>query len=125
VESASVVDLVDEAGKVGCNVLEGFVCHQIHGFDLECLHRGKMTGLRARIRKILLDRQREEAAVQETIEHLISRGPPTARRPPMPSLALSDERYAARQLVGTTLALSRMEFSERTPPKHMPETLLS
>jgi hypothetical protein len=33
VESAGVVDLVDEAGKVGCNVLEGFVCHQIHGFD--------------------------------------------------------------------------------------------
>jgi hypothetical protein len=32
-----------------------------------------MTGLRARIRKITLERQREEAAVREAIEHLISR----------------------------------------------------
>jgi hypothetical protein len=45
VESASVVDLVDEAGKVGCNVLEGFVCHQIHGFDLECLHEALDLGV--------------------------------------------------------------------------------
>jgi hypothetical protein len=35
-----------------------------------------MTGLRARVRKILLERQREEAAVREAIERLISRGPP-------------------------------------------------
>src|SRR5258708_27943660 len=31
--------------SVGCNVLEGFVCHQIHGFDLECLHEA--LGLRS------------------------------------------------------------------------------
>jgi hypothetical protein len=45
VESAGVVHLVDEAGKVGCNVLEGFVCHQIHGFDLECLHEALGLGV--------------------------------------------------------------------------------
>jgi len=45
VESASVVNLVDEAGKVGCNVLEGFVCHQIHGFDLKCLHEALDLGV--------------------------------------------------------------------------------
>jgi ATP-dependent DNA ligase len=26
---------LDGGGKVSCNVLEGFVCHQIHGFDPE------------------------------------------------------------------------------------------
>src|SRR5262245_37725514 len=36
-----------------------------------------MTGLRARIRAILLERERKEAAVREAIERLISRGPPT------------------------------------------------
>ena len=44
-EFAGVVNLVDEAGKVGCNVLEGFVCHQIHGFDLECLHEALGLGV--------------------------------------------------------------------------------
>jgi hypothetical protein len=31
-ESASVVNLIDEAGKISCNVLKDFVGHQIHGF---------------------------------------------------------------------------------------------
>jgi hypothetical protein len=44
VESAGVVNLVDEAGKVGCDVLEGFVCHQIHGLDLQCLHEALPSG---------------------------------------------------------------------------------
>jgi ABC transporter substrate binding protein len=37
----------------------------------------EMTGFRARIRAILLERERREAAVREAIERLISRGPPT------------------------------------------------
>ena len=45
VESSGVVNLVDEAGKVSCDVLEGFVCHQIHGFDLECLHEALGLGV--------------------------------------------------------------------------------
>jgi hypothetical protein len=36
----------------------------------------EMTGLRARIRKVLLERERKEAAAREAIECLISRGPP-------------------------------------------------
>ena len=36
-----------------------------------------MTGMRDRIRAILLQRERKEAAVREAIERLISRGPPT------------------------------------------------
>jgi len=36
-----------------------------------------MTGMRDRIRAILLQRARKEAAVREAIERLISRGPPT------------------------------------------------
>jgi len=35
-----------------------------------------MTAFRDRIRKILLDREREEAAAREAAERLISRGPP-------------------------------------------------
>ena len=31
--SASVVNLIDEAGKISCSILEGFVGHQIHGFN--------------------------------------------------------------------------------------------
>src|SRR6516162_1754494 len=45
VESASIVNLVDEAGKIGCNVLEGFVGHQIHGFNLQCLHEALGLGV--------------------------------------------------------------------------------
>ena len=44
-----------------------------HGVLVE---RQQMTGLRAVIRKILLEREREEAAAREAIELLISRGPP-------------------------------------------------
>ena len=44
-ESAGVVNLVDEAWKIGCNVLEGFVSHQIHGFDLEGLHEALRLGV--------------------------------------------------------------------------------
>ena len=49
VESASVVDLVDEAWKVGCNVLEGFIGHEIHSFDFECLHEALGLGIIIRI----------------------------------------------------------------------------
>jgi hypothetical protein len=35
-----------------------------------------MAGMRARIRAILLERERKESAVREAIERLISRGPP-------------------------------------------------
>jgi hypothetical protein len=35
-----------------------------------------MIGFRDRIRKILLDRERQEAAAREVIERLVSRGPP-------------------------------------------------
>ena len=45
VESEVVVDLVDEAWKVSCNVLEGFVGHQIYSFDLECLHEALGLGI--------------------------------------------------------------------------------
>ena len=38
VESAGVVDLIDEAWKVGCDVFESFVGHEIHGFNLKRLH---------------------------------------------------------------------------------------
>src|SRR3974390_3793233 len=38
VKSAGIVNLIDEAWKVSCNVLECFVGHQIDGFDLKCLH---------------------------------------------------------------------------------------
>src|ERR1700687_5854622 len=44
-ESASVVKLIDEAGKISGNVLEGFVCHQIHGFNLQCLHEAFSLGI--------------------------------------------------------------------------------
>ena len=36
-ESASVVNLVDEAWKIGCHILEGFVVHQIDGLDPQWL----------------------------------------------------------------------------------------
>jgi hypothetical protein len=58
VESAGVVNLVDEAGKVGCNVLEGFVRHQIHGFDAKrgvkekVANTGEKKGARCRRRGV-------------------------------------------------------------------------
>src|ERR1700688_4356064 len=44
-ESASVVNLVDEAGKISCHILEGFVVHQIDGLDLQCLHEALCLGI--------------------------------------------------------------------------------
>jgi hypothetical protein len=38
-----------------------------------------MVAFRARLTKILLEREREERAAREAIERLISRGPPTGR----------------------------------------------
>ena len=50
-KSAGVVDLVDGAGKVGSNVLERFVVHLIHRFDLQRLHEdlgfGVVVGISA------------------------------------------------------------------------------
>ncbi len=45
VESASIVDLINEAWKVSRNVLESFVGHQIHGFNLESLHEALGFGV--------------------------------------------------------------------------------
>src|ERR1700686_2860731 len=44
-ESASVVNLVDEAGKISCHILEGFAVHQIDGLDLQCLHEALCLGI--------------------------------------------------------------------------------
>jgi hypothetical protein len=44
-ESASVVNLVDEAGKIHGHILEGFVVHQIDGLDLEGLHEALGFGI--------------------------------------------------------------------------------
>src|SRR5438034_844079 len=41
-----------------------------------------MKGSRTRLRKVLPEREREEAAVPEAIERLISRGPPAGSRIP-------------------------------------------
>ena len=43
-ESASVVNFIDEAGKISCNVLKDFVGHQIHGFNLQCFHEALGLG---------------------------------------------------------------------------------
>ena len=45
VESASVVDLIDKARKIGSDVLESFVGHRVHGFDLERLHEALDFGV--------------------------------------------------------------------------------
>ena len=44
-ESASVVNLIDKAGKIGSYILEGFVVHQIDSFDLQCLHEALCLGI--------------------------------------------------------------------------------
>src|SRR6516165_1124583 len=44
-ESASVVNFIDEAGKISCNVLKDFVGHQIHGFNLQCFHEALGLGV--------------------------------------------------------------------------------
>ena len=45
VEPACVVDRVDKAWKIGHDVLEGFVCHQVHRFDLQCFHEALCLGI--------------------------------------------------------------------------------
>jgi hypothetical protein len=45
VESASVVDLIDKAWKIGGDVFEGFVIHQIDGLDLKDLHKALGLGI--------------------------------------------------------------------------------
>src|SRR5271170_7005749 len=44
-ESTSVVNLVDEAGKISGHILEGFVFHQIDGLDLQCFHEALRLGI--------------------------------------------------------------------------------
>ena len=46
-ETASVVDLVDEPWKVPGDVVEGFVGHRIDGFDLERLDEALGLGVDA------------------------------------------------------------------------------
>lgn len=42
---STVVKLLKEARKVFGNVDEGFECHRINGFDLECLHEALRRGV--------------------------------------------------------------------------------
>ena len=44
-ESAGVVDLIDKAWKIGGDVFEGFVIHQIDGLDLKGLHEALGLGI--------------------------------------------------------------------------------
>ena len=46
-ETASVVDLVDESRKIVSDIFEGFVGHRIDGFDLERLHEALGLGVDA------------------------------------------------------------------------------
>jgi hypothetical protein len=45
VESAAVVDLIDEVQKVGGHALEGFVIHQIDRLDFKRLHEALGLGI--------------------------------------------------------------------------------
>jgi hypothetical protein len=45
VESAGVVDLIDKAWKIGGDVFESFVVHQIDGLDLKGLHEALGLGI--------------------------------------------------------------------------------
>src|SRR6478672_9962060 len=45
VESAGVVDLIDKAWKIGGDVFESFVIHQIDGLDLKGLHKALGLGI--------------------------------------------------------------------------------
>src|SRR5262249_42962393 len=49
-EPAGVIDLVDEAGKVGGDVLEGLIGHRIDRLHLECLHETLRLGVVVRVR---------------------------------------------------------------------------
>ena len=44
-ESAGVVDLIDKAWKIGGDVFESFVIHQIDGLDLKGLHKALGLGI--------------------------------------------------------------------------------
>ena len=44
-EFAGVVDLIDKAWKIGGDVFEGFVIHQIDGLDLKGLHEAFGLGI--------------------------------------------------------------------------------
>jgi hypothetical protein len=43
-EPACVVDRVDEARKIGGDILKGFVGHQVHRLDLQCFHEALRLG---------------------------------------------------------------------------------
>src|SRR6478609_6817774 len=45
VESAGVVDLIDKAWKIGGDVFESFVIHQMDGLDLKGLHKALGLGI--------------------------------------------------------------------------------
>jgi hypothetical protein len=45
VESAGVVDLIDKAWKIGGDVFESLVIHQIDGLDLNGLHEALSLGI--------------------------------------------------------------------------------
>ena len=49
VQSAGVVDLLDESGQVGADVLERLVVRQVHGLDLEGLDETLRLGVVVRI----------------------------------------------------------------------------
>jgi hypothetical protein len=44
-ESAGVVDLIDKAWKIGGDVFESFVIHQIDGLDLKGFHEALCLGI--------------------------------------------------------------------------------
>lgn len=48
-QPAGVVDLINEAGKIGDDIFECFVVHQVDGFDLQCLDEAFRLGVVVRI----------------------------------------------------------------------------
>lgn len=49
VKPSTGVDLFKEARKAFGNVDDGFECHRINGFDLECLHEALSRGVVVRV----------------------------------------------------------------------------
>ena len=49
VEPARVVDLVDKARKIGCDIGEGFIGHQVYRLHLERFHEALGFGVVIRI----------------------------------------------------------------------------
>ena len=108
-ESAGVVNLVDEAGKVGCDILEGFVCHQIYGFDLQCLHEalglggiGSLFRTAAAIKRdmdVVRNLTTRPFALNHIPQKLVSEAfdYALAARPVVMSFALADPGYLARR----------------------------